>query len=220
MAADRPARFDRYAAVTADREIHLDHRVRARHRGVDIAITLVYDGGFGAVAVRKRGRLRVGIEQHRQVFDVDGNEIGGVFRDIGIGREHGGDWLADVAHALDREHRLAIGFEPFNAAFAEIDRWNIRDVGRGPHRNDSRGRARCGGVDRHDPTVRNGRPRNAHMQLMRKRDIARKAAPASHQWRILKPRHGLADIRAGLHGANYRIRRGICDNPVQGGGAR
>ncbi len=129
VAADGAAGFDRHAAVAADREIKRDHLVRARHHGVDIAVALTHDGGFGAVAFGKLAGLRVGRKDHRHVLNLDRNEIGGIFGDVGIGREHRGDQLADVAYALGREHRLAIWLKPLDAAFAEIDRRNIRDVG-------------------------------------------------------------------------------------------
>ena len=43
--------------------------------------------------------------------DVQRHELGGVLGDIGIGGEHDGDRLADIAHAVLRQHVLPVGFE-------------------------------------------------------------------------------------------------------------
>src|SRR5260370_1350078 len=94
-----------------------------------------------------------------------------------------------------------MGATPLDAARAEIDRGTIRDVGWGPHRNDSRGRPcrRC--VDGDHEAVRDRRARKPHVQLMRKRDVPCETAAATHQGRVLKPRYGSAAI--GFHWPHY-----------------
>ena len=101
-----------------------------------------------------------GVEQRRQLGDLDGDEVRGVLRDIGIGGEHGGDGLADIAHRAAREHRLAVGLQLFDAAFAEVDRRHVGDVLRGPHRDDPGQRARRRGIDRDDGAMGDRRPRD------------------------------------------------------------
>ena len=194
VAADGAARLQRHAAVAADGEIELDHGLGAREHGVDVAIALAHDGRLGVAAGRELAGLRIGGEQHRQFGDVDGDEVGGVLRDIGIDGEHCGDGLADIAHAIGREHRLAVRLQPLDAAFAEIDRRHVGDVGGGPHRDDPRQRPRLRGVDGDDPAMGDLRAGEPHVKLVRKRDVAGKAPAPRHQRRIFEPRHRLADV--------------------------
>ena len=128
------------------------------------------------------------------------DEVGGVLRDVGIGGEHRRDRLADIAHAVGREHRLAIRLQPLDAAFAEIDRRHVGDVGGGPHRDDARQRPRRRGVDGDDPAMGDLRADDPHVKLMRKRDVAGKAPAPGDQRRVFEPRHRLADIFVGLRG--------------------
>ena len=128
VAADGAARLQRHAAVAADREIELDHCIGAREHGVDVAVALAHDGRLGVAAGRELAGLRIGGEQHRQFGDLDVDEVGGILRDVGIGGEHRGDRLADIAHAIAREHRLAVRLQLLDAAFAEIDRRHVGDV--------------------------------------------------------------------------------------------
>ena len=71
VAADGAARLQRHAAVPADGKIELDHRLGAREHGVDVAIALADDGRLGVAAGRELAGLRIGVEQHRQLGDVD-----------------------------------------------------------------------------------------------------------------------------------------------------
>ena len=68
------------------------------------------------------------------------DQIGGVLGEIGVGREHRCDRLADIAHALLRQDGLAVRRQPFELGQAEIDRRNVGDVVEGPHRHDARQR--------------------------------------------------------------------------------
>ena len=68
------------------------------------------------------------IEHDRQFLDVERDQIGGVLGEIGIGREHRGDRLADIAHAVLRQDGLAIGLEALDPGQAEIDRRNVGDI--------------------------------------------------------------------------------------------
>ena len=178
-------------------EIELDHGFGAREHGVDVAIALAHDGRLGVASRRELAGLGIGIEQHRQFGDVDGDEVGGVLRDVGIGGEHRRDGLADIAHAVGREHRLAVRLQPLDAAFAEIDRRHVGDIGGGPYRDDARQRPRRRGVDGDDPAMGDLRAGEPHVKLVRKRDVAGKAPAPRHQRRVFEPRHRLADIFVG-----------------------
>ncbi len=137
------------------------------------------------------GGLRV--EQRRQFLDRDVDQIGGVFGDIGVDREHRGDRIADIAHALLGQHRLAVRIERRDRALAEIDRRHLGNVVGGPHREHAGQRARRRRIDRGDAAMRVSRAHDAHMELMRKIDVAGKRATPGNERRILKPRDGLAD---------------------------
>ena len=67
---------------------------------VHVAIAFAHDGGFGRMAGVELAGRRIGREQFGQHLDLDRHQIGGVLGDIRIGREHHGDRLADIAHAV------------------------------------------------------------------------------------------------------------------------
>ena len=94
------------------------------------------------------------------------HRIGGVFGDIGVIGEDGGDGLADIAHAVTRQHRLAIGLQLLDLAFAEIDRSDVGDVRRRPDGVDPGKRQRGGDVDGADAGMRLRRAHDAHVELM------------------------------------------------------
>ena len=62
VTADGTARLDRHAGVAADREIKAHDRIRARHRGIDVAIALAHKSGLGAVTGRELARIGSGVE--------------------------------------------------------------------------------------------------------------------------------------------------------------
>ncbi len=82
------------------------------------------------------------------------DQLGGVLGDVRILGEHRGDRLADVAHLVRGQHRLAVRRELLDRPFAEIDRPDVVDVARGPHRDHAGQRAGLAGVDRDDAAVR------------------------------------------------------------------
>jgi hypothetical protein len=130
VAADRAPRLERNAGMAADRELELDHHGRGAQRRVDVAVALADDGHLGVAAGRELARLGLGGEQDRQLLDLDHDQIGGVLGHVGVFGEHGGDRLADIAYAVSGEHRLAVGLERRNPPLAEIDRRQVRDIGR------------------------------------------------------------------------------------------
>ena len=159
VAADRAARFDRHARMAPDAQRELDHRMRVAHRGARHRSLVVRSRAPSAQCC---GRAKTparfsgtGVEQHGQLGDLHGHEISRILGHIGVFGEDGGDRIAHIAHALGRQHRLAPWLEPLDAALAEIDRRNIRNVGRGPHRDDRRGSARAAAVSSGDyPSMR------------------------------------------------------------------
>ena len=140
VAADGAARFERHTGMATDPELELhDHGCGAKHR-IDVAIALLDHGDFGVAAGREFARLGFGGEQDRQFLDLQHDEIGRVFRHVGILGEDRDDGVPDIAHLVDGEHRLPVRLERGNPSLAKIDRRDVRDVGRGPDRDDARAR--------------------------------------------------------------------------------
>ena len=162
VAADGAAGLQRHAGMPADGQLKFDDVRRVAEHRVDVAIALADDGGFAGMARRKFDRRGLRVEQRRQLLDLRRDQVGGVLGDIGIGGKHRGDRLADIAHAVARQHRLAIRIERRDRALAEIDRRHFGDVGCGPHRIDAGQRARRRGVDRDDAAMRVRRAHDAH----------------------------------------------------------
>ena len=104
-------------------------------------------------------------------------------------------YLADSAIFPIRQDRLAIRLQFLDTTFAEVDRRDVGNVGRGPDGDDAGQGARLLHVDRHDAAMRVGRPDHAHVQLMRKRDVAREPAMSADQRSVFEPRDRAADPR-------------------------
>ena len=193
VAAERAAGLQRRTGMASDREIELDDHMRPGEGGFEVAIALADDVGFAAVAGCELARRVFRGQQDRQFLDPDIDEVGSVFGEIWILGKNGGDRLADIAHSLARQHRLQIGRQPCDLgrrgaeASAQADRRKIRNVARGPHRNDPRRCQRRRAVDRNDPAMRIGRADDPHVQLMREGKVGDKASLAGQQRRILEP---------------------------------
>ena len=86
---------------------------------------------------------------------------------IGVLGEHAGHRLADVAHELAREDRLAVGLQPRDPGHAEIDRRHLGDIGAGPHRDHARRAERRADVDGAQSAVGHRRAHDAHGELVR-----------------------------------------------------
>ncbi len=154
VAADCTPCLQGHAGMAADGKLELDHDRRGAKHLVDIAVALADDRRLGVAAAGELPRL-VGRRHHdRQFLDLDRDQIGGVLGHVGVGRKHRRHRIADVAHLVGCEHRLAVRRQRRDAALAEIDRRHVGDVGRGPHRDHARQRARRGRIDREDAPVR------------------------------------------------------------------
>ena len=129
VARDGAARLQRHAGMPPDGKIEFDDDSGVAKRRREIAIGLFHDRRLGRTAVLEFPRRCAGVEDDRQFFDRDGDEIGRVLRHVGVDRKHRRDRLADIAHALPGQNRLAIGRQAFNAGQAEIDRRNLGDIG-------------------------------------------------------------------------------------------
>ena len=193
VARNGAAGLDRDGRMPPDRERRLDHGVSGAEGGIDIAVTLAHDGRLGRAAGFELAGLRVGAKERRQFLDVEHDELGRILGEIGIVGEHRRDRLADVAHCAGREQPLPVGLQTFDPGQAEIDRRNVGNVGGRPHREHARFRQRRARVDRADAAVREIRAHDAHVQLLRKRNVGGKAATSGQQRAILEPLHRPAD---------------------------
>ncbi len=179
--------------MATDFQIERDDGVGACECRVHVAKALADQGGLGRMAgVEGTGR-RIGVHQRGQGLDRDGHKIGGILGNVGIGGEDDGDRLADIAHTIGGEDRLAIGVEAFDAGEAEIDRRNVGHVRRGPDRNDAGNVARRSRVDTADAPMGMGGTNHAHVQLMRERDVGGEAAIAGDERPVFETRYRAAD---------------------------
>ncbi len=118
-------------------------------RRVDVAKAFAHARDFGRVAWR-----RMSPGGASAASSAGNSSTSTVTRSAASSARYGsvantdGDRLADIAHALPGEDRLAVGLEPFDAREAEIDRRHVGDVRRRPYREDARRLARRVGVDR------------------------------------------------------------------------
>ena len=212
VAAERAAALDRHAGVPAAGQLQFDDmRRRAEHR-IGVAVALGEDRGLGVAAGRELARLVGGMQQRRQFLDLDRDQVGGILGHVGVFGEHRGDRIADVAHLVGRQYRLAVGRELFDRAFAEIDRPDVGNVGRGPDRHDARHGARRGGVDGNDLSVRVVGAHHPHVKLAREVDVARERAAAGDQRRVLQPLDRLADP---FGGAGFLVHDAACSSALR-----
>ena len=159
--------FERHARMPPDRQRRRDHGVRGAERGIDVAISLAHDRGFGRSARFEFAGLRGRVQDRRQFLDVQGDELGRIFGEIRIVGENRRHRLADIAHPAAGKEPLAIRLQPLDAAETKIDRRNVGNIGGGPHRVHAGQRQRCVSVDCAQLSVREIRTHDAHMELPR-----------------------------------------------------
>ena len=186
VARNGAAGFQRHAGMPPDRQRRRDDGVRGAESGIDVAIALAHDRGFGRPARLEFAGLVVGMQDRRQFLDVERDKLGCILGEIRIVGENRRHRFADIAHEAARKEPLAIRLQPLDAAETKIDRRNVGDVGGRPHRVHAGQRQRSVGIDRAQPAVREIRTHDAHMQLLRKRNIGGKAAAAGQQRPVLQ----------------------------------
>jgi len=139
-------------------------------------------------SVRRCRRER--IDHRRQWSIADFDEIERVLGTIAVGRDHDGDRLADITHAIGR-------YRPtFDAGLYAHDQARRQrfDIGTGDDREDSIRGFRRGAIDRLDVRVRVRRPQDRRLERAgRYAEIVEIVAAAGQQRRIFKSRYGAAD---------------------------
>ena len=129
----------------------------------------------------------------REVFDVGEDQSRRVLGKVGILGEDHRHRLADIAHLGGRQHRLAIGPEAGYADLAEVDRRDVRDVGRCPHGDHAGQRQRLRRVDTEEAAMRYRRADDAHMELAGEIDVGGEAALSGEERPVLEPPDRAAD---------------------------
>ena len=190
---ERTARLERHAAMAAHRHLELDHRVGGGKCGGEIAITFLDQRGFR----RLERRHLCG-----QLVDLEAHELGGVFGSVRIFGEYQGHRLADIAHAVVRQHGLLIGLQAADAREADADRRHMAHIVEGPHGVHAGMGARLGLVDGNQLAVRHRGPHDAHMELPRRREIGGVLPAPEKQRAVLKALERGADV---LHFARFFI---------------
>ena len=157
-----------------------------------------------AVGLFDERRLRRVERRHlcRQLLELEANQLGGVFRGVGILGENHGDRIANVAHELLGKHRLLVGLEAADARQANADRRQMPHVVVGPHRHDAGMAARLGRIDAQDLGVRHGRAHHAHMQLPGRLEVRGILAAPQKQHAIFEALRRGADV---FHFARFFI---------------
>ena len=171
------------------------------------------------MALVERADGAASVEHRRRLRDVEVDEIGGILGDIGVGGEHRGNGIANIAHAVRGEDGLAIGGEALDPRQPEIDRRDVADIGEGPYGGDAGQGAGRGGVDPDQPAVRHRRAHHAHGELVREADIGGELAVPGHQRAIFEALDRAADEAHGDHAAfaaaarsAARMRWGVAGN--------
>ena len=189
----------------------LDPVRRVRQRAVDIALgDAEFPDQVGVVSVvQHRGarlQRRFGIDQRRQRFEIDGDQLGRVFREIAaLGQDHR-DRLADVPHLVMGQQRLLRIEEGVLDLRGPFPRQRQLGVGhRGKelgqlravqHIGDARRRGGARQVDRADARVRHLAAHEHRMQRVGQLQIGDELAAAQQQAAVLATRHRAADISA------------------------
>lgn len=160
VAGDRAARLQRHAGVPANLELEFDDRRSGLEGRLDIPVFLQDDRRLGEDALLIFAWRAVRGEKGRERFDVEGDELCRILRQV-------------CAFGEDRRYRLGPhsgrGPSPIldwlAIGLAEIDGRKFADVIGAPCRPDAFGTAGSLDVDRANSAVGAGRAHNAHMQL-------------------------------------------------------
>ena len=125
VACDSAARFKRNAGVAPNGKLKRDNGVGVAEGGIDIAIRLLQDSRLCREFTLIGARLSGGAHRCWLGLDRKRDQLSCVFREICVVRKHHSDWLADIAHDILRQHRLAVWFELLQPGQPERDQWNL-----------------------------------------------------------------------------------------------
>ena len=182
---------------------------RARQRAVDVALgDTEFSDQVGLVfVVQHRGaghQRRFRIDDGRQRLEIDGHQLGGVFRQIAAFGQDDRERFADMAHLVVSEQRLLRieeGVLDLGGPFPRQRQLGVGDrreelgeLGAVEHIGDARRRGRARQVDRANARVRHLAAHEHGMQRVGKLQIGHELAAAHQQAAVLAPRHRASDI--------------------------
>ena len=136
----------------------------------------------------------VPIRDGRQLFDIEGDCADPILGQRRAVTQHDCDRLADIAHAVCRDHRLQEALRAGQGQKTQRDARHHADVfSRDDGAHPSYGK-RGGGVDGGDEAVRDGAAQDGRMQHALALQIADELAAAAQKAQILDPLDRAADI--------------------------
>ena len=212
VVADRAARLHGDGGDAIDDEIVLDHAIGFGDRGIGrglVADQFDETDIVGAVFPHARRARFHGVGGHRhrrQGLEIDLDQFGGVIRLRHSLGDDEGDIVADPAHAVFRQDRIArLVLRPIAALEAARHRQvavaGRLHIGRGEHREHAGRGLGGGGIDRFDLGVRMLRAQHHAIGHAGQLDVVDVAPAAADQPRILEARHALTDCEF-THGSD------------------
>ena len=206
------AALDEEGSATMLEQALPEHVRGLAERLVDVAVFHRHarDDVVGSARVRGDGRGfdgRPHVGHRGQDLVVDLDEAGRILRDIAAVGDDDGDWLADDAHLLPRQHVLHTDLA--DGRVRDIERQallahHLGQVSPGEHGVNSGMRLGLGGVDAPDGRVGVRRAHQRGMQHSRQRDVVDEAAPAGEEGGVLLALDGSAEPRAALGLPGFR----------------
>ena len=211
--ADDAAALHRDRTIAVVVEAPLEPVRRARQRSFDVALgqaKLANHVGVVFVMQDRSAGLesRLGIHNGRQRLEIEGDQLGRVFREIAVFSQDDRDRLADMAHLVVGEQRLLRieelvldlrGPFPRQRQLGVGDRREqLREFRAVEHIRNAGRRRRARQVDRADARVRHLASHEHGMQRVGKLQIGHELAAAHQQASVLATRQRASDVSVAL----------------------
>ena len=159
---------------------------------------------------RVRCQCRLRIEHHRQRLVLDVDQLGRVLGEVAGGRDHGRDRLADVAHAVDRQHAPDAGLRLRPRGDRRRERRQVEQILAGDDERDALHGTRPRGVDRDDAGVRVRAAQEGDVEGSRRLDVVEVGRAAGEEARVLDAHDAGADVAAGHPASTRSAPAAIC----------
>ena len=151
------------------------------------------------------GHRLLGRDDGRQRLVVDLDQLQRVFRDVPVGGDDSGHFLALVAHLVGDQHRLGVARQRRHPGQVVLGHELAGD-----DRDDAVDRGRGRGVDAAQARVGQRRPQNGHVQHAREHQVVQEVALAFDQPGVLVAVDPVADApdlgRRAWHRLGVRLR--------------
>ena len=152
-----PTRLHRNGGVPLHRETLAAHIRRGLERVIRIATRDLDSRGVGAgVFVDQKRAIggRLPVQDRRQALNLGRDQGGGVFGDVGIGRDYDCDWLPDIADFVARDRQLQEILKVRHRGDPRPDRLqNIAEIHIGEHADHTGYRSGRGRINAADTRV-------------------------------------------------------------------